>query len=308
MIGLGAIGASYAAKLSAARGVDLVVIAEGERAVHLERDGVVVNDQRFDLSVVRPDEPVEPADLVIVAVKGPALAEAIAQIAGHVGPGTILLSLLNGITSEDELAAAYPQATVLYAIAVGIDAVREGNRISYAQAGKTVFGEAANVAPYAPAVRWLADLFEAAGLAYEIPADMIHQLWWKFMVNDGVNQVTALLRAPYAAVQTAGSPAWETMLAAQREVVAVARALGIDLGEADLASWFGVLATLGPDRYTSMAQDARAGRVTEADMFGGLVRRLGEQTGVPVPVNTVLHQLLLAQTELATGAGRTPPQ
>ncbi|MDR0284649.1 MAG: ketopantoate reductase family protein [Propionibacteriaceae bacterium] len=295
VIGLGAMGASYAAKLATAPDTDVRVIAEGERADRLARAGVIVNDVHHDFTVVKPHEPVAPADLVVVAVKYPCFHEALAQLRHHVGEGTIILSLLNGITSEAEIAAAYPQAHPLLSITFGVDAVRRGNAVTYSSLGKMAFGEPTNSAPYTEAVRWVAALFDRAGLAYDIPADMVHQLWWKYLVNTGVNQVTALLEAQYAVVQAPDSPARALMLAAQREVVAVAQAKGIDLTEADIDSWLTVLAALGPAQYTSMAQDTLAHRPTETDIFSGLIRTMGAELGVPVPVNTCLHQILKAK-------------
>ncbi len=188
---------------------------------------------------------------------------------------------------------------MLYSITVGVDAVRTGSSVNYTSLGKIVFGEATNTAPYSEAVAWLTQLFDRCGLAWEVPADMIKQLWWKFLINDGVNQVTAILKAPYRVVQEA-SPARDLMVAAQREVVAVARAHGIGLDQTDIDSWLRVLEGLGPDQYTSMAQDALAGRPTETDVFGGAMRQMGARLGIPVPVNTCLHQLLKAAERLTS--------
>lgn len=299
LIGLGAMGAAYASKLTDLPDTHLRVIADGQRAERLGRDGVTVNGRRLDFAVVGPDETVAPADLLVVAVKYTAFAQALRDIRHHVGPSTVIISLLNGITSEDELATAYPQAQVLYAIAVGIDAVRQGQTVTCSSLGWLEFGQRLNQPPYDPAVRWLADLFDRCGLAWVIPPDMIRRLWWKFLINDGVNQVTALLKAPYAVVQQPDCPARATMLAAQREVVAVAQAKSVALDDTDIAAWLDVLSKLNPAAYSSMAQDALAGRTTETDIFGGAMRRMGAETGVPVPVNTVLHQLLQAQATTA---------
>ena len=123
---------------------------------------------------------------------------------------------------------------------------------------------------------------------------MVRELWWKYLINVGVNQVSAIIGAPYRVFQVEGE-ARAVMIAAQREVIAVANALGIGLSEADLDRWLDVLAGLGPDNFTSMAQDALAGRPTEVDSFAGTMMALGERTGVPVPVNTVLFGLLKAR-------------
>jgi 2-dehydropantoate 2-reductase len=297
VIGLGAVGASFVARISHAQtAAELRVVAEGARAERLRSEGVVVNGERYRLTVVEPSEHVAPADLVIVAVKCHHLAEAIEQLAGQVGPDTIVLSLLNGITSEVALRAAYPEASIPLAVAVGIDAVRDEAGVRYTTLGWVEFGDPVPGERSAGVVR-LEGLLADAGIPYVVKNDMLHALWWKFLVNVGVNQVSALLEAPYALVQTAG-PARDLMIAAQREVVAIAPASGVDLTDDDIARFLEILNTLGPENYTSMAQDALARRRTEVDQFAGVVVELGERYGVPTPVNAVLLQAFLAKHQL----------
>jgi len=291
LVGLGAVGAGYGSLLLKA-GVDLHVVADPQRQARYRQQPTVVNGEafRFPLSEVSAG----PAALVLLAVKRGALDEAIELLVPHVGPGTVILSLLNGIDSEEALAAAFPQATVLLSLCVGIDAVREGRDVHYSSLGRIVFGEPANPGPKAEMVARVAAIFDAAGISHEVPSDMIRELWWKYLINVGVNQVSAILGAPYRVFQAEGE-ARATMIAAQREVIAVANALGIGLDDSDLSRWLDVLADLGPDNFTSMAQDALAGRPTEVDSFGQTMVALGERTGVPVPVNTVLAALLKAR-------------
>lgn len=292
LVGLGAIGAAYASRFVDA-GDRVQVIADPERLERYRGTPTSVNGREYRFDVVGLER-AEVADLLLVAVKYPQLAEAIELASGAVGPGTIVLSLLNGIDSEQVLAAAFPQATVLLAISAGIDAVRSGREVRFTSLGRISFGEPVNTPPHSRAVRQVADLLARAGIDHEVPADMVHTLWWKWLVNVGVNQVSAVLRAPYAAFQEDGSPARTVMLAAQREVMAVAASRGIRLGEADLARWLEVLAALGPSSYTSMAQDVIAGRPTEVEIFAGTVVALGEAAGVPTPVNATLRDLLRA--------------
>lgn len=297
VIGLGAVGASYAARMVETRpDVELRVLAAGERAERLRRDGVTVNGVHHRFTVVEPGESVEPADLVVVATKCHHLAEAVDQLSGHVGPGTAVLSLLNGIISETVLTKAFPEAYVPLAVCVGIDAVRLGGDVRYSTLGWVELGDLVAGEPSAPLVQ-LERLLTGLGVVCKVREDMLRGLWWKFLVNVGVNQVTALLEAPYAIVQRPG-PARELVIAAQREVVAVAEAEGVDLTEADIATFLDVMMTLGPDNYTSMAQDAMAHRRTEVDEFAGTVVRLGESHGIPTPVNRVLLQAFLAKHEL----------
>lgn len=294
LIGLGAVGAAYASRLVDA-GEDLRVLADAERAERYRGRPTVVNGRAHDFPVSSEGGP---ADLVIVAVKRPALAEAIELLRPCVDERTVILSLLNGIDSEAELERAFPQATVLLGLCVGIDAVRSGRDVQYTSLGRIVFGEATNPGPLADIVARVAAVLERAGIDHVVPRDMVHELWWKFLVNVGVNQVSAVLKAPYRAFQAPGQPAREVMLAAQREVIAVANANGVLLDESDLDAWLEVLGCLGPDNYTSMAQDALASRPTEVDAFAGTMIELGRRAGFPVPVNTTLYGLLKATESL----------
>ncbi len=288
VVGLGAVGAAYASRFVEA-GVDLRVVAGPERAQRYRAEPTVVNGRPYRFALLDDDLA---ADLVIVAVKHPQLGEAIELLRPGVGRDTVVLSLLNGIGSEDRLRAGLPGAHVPYAICVGIDAVREGRDVRYSSLGRIMFGEATNADPPTPAVSRVAALLALAGIPHVVPADMLHELWWKFLINVGVNQVSALARAPYRVLQDRDQPARQVMIAAQREVIAVANASGVALDPSDLQRWLDVLDGLGPDSYTSMAQDALAGRPTEVDIFGGAVIELGRRTGVPVPVNTTLYGLL----------------
>jgi 2-dehydropantoate 2-reductase len=292
LVGLGAVGAGYGSRMLAAR-QDLRVLVDADRRERYLTEITTVNGTEFVFPVLEPNDTAI-ADLAIVAVKYPALESAISLLRPSIGEGTVILSLLNGIDSERVLADAFPQARVLLSLTVGIDAVRLGRQIHYTSLGRILFGEAINSAEPTPAVGRLAAILGEAGIEHAIPADMIHQLWWKFLINVGVNQVSAVLGAPYRVFHTDGAPAREAMIAAQREVIAVANAEGVALGEADLSAWLDVLARLGPDNYTSMAQDALAGRETEVDIFAGRVCELGRAHHIPTPVNQLLLQLLQA--------------
>ena len=292
LVGLGAIGAAYASRLVDA-GVDLRVLADADRAARYRLLPTVVNGRSYDFDVeVAPQ--LRPAELVIVAVKHSGLAAAIQLLRPVVTADTVIVSLLNGIGSEAELAREFPQATVLLAVSVGIDAVRDDREVHFTSLGRILFGEAVNPGPASDKVEAVGELLGRAGIEHCVPAHMVRELWWKFLINVGVNQVSAVLRAPYRVFQASDQPAREVMLAAQREVIAVANAKGVGLTETDLDAWQSVLAKLGPDNYTSMAQDALAGRPTEVDIFAGTMIELGRETGVPVPVNTTLYGLLKA--------------
>ena len=286
IIGAGALGATYGSLIYEMDPESVCFIASGARYERLHRDGLVVNGRHYAPAVVTPAE-ATPADLVIVAVKHYHLDQAISEMKGAVGPQTIILSVMNGIDSEERIGEVYGNSRVIYGLTLGIDAVREGNSITFKNQGRILFGEEKN-AETTSRVRRVSDLFTRAGIAHEVPPDMIRSLWFKFMINVGVNQVSAVLRATYGVLQSS-SEARELMDSAMLEVIAIARALHVDLSVEDIGQWYKVLGTLNPTGKTSMLQDVEAGRPTEVEMLAGTVIELGKLHGVPTPVNQKLY-------------------
>src|SRR5574340_26394 len=266
--GAGAVGSAYAALFHDLDPSKLAVIAGGERRARLEREGLTVNGRRFAVRCLAPGEAATPADLLLVAVKQHHLAQAVADVRGVVGEGTLILSLLNGISSEGVLAAAYGAEKVLPAFVVGNDVVREGTSTRYTRLGQLVFGAPSND-PADPRVEAVAALLDRARIPWVVPADILREQWWKFMLNVGVNQVSAVLRAPYRAF--ALPEVQDLVRRAALEVVALSGHEGVHLAPGDVERIFPVLATLGPGGKTSMLQDVEAGRKTEVEIFAGAV-------------------------------------
>lgn len=298
IIGAGALGAAYGSLLYTMDPKCVCFIASGSRYDKLKRDGVVVNGKPYPIAVVNPVE-AAPADLLIVAVKHYHLDQAIAEMSNAVGPATTVLSVMNGIDSEERIGAVYGMGRVVYGLTLGIDAVREGNSVNYSNQGRILFGEAKNP-EMTGRIRRIHELFDRAGIAHVIPPDMIRSLWFKFMVNVGANQASAVLRADYGTLKTSAE-ARELMDSAMREVIAIARAMEVDLTEKDIEEWYKVLEPLNPKGKTSMFQDVEAGRKTEVEMLAGTVIALGKRCGVATPVNQRLFDEL-KRIEAASGA------
>lgn len=293
----------YAERIAAA-GFPVVFAADGARARRLVRDGVSVNGERLRLPVIGWDA--GPVDRIIVALKHDHLPAVAADIARLSGPDTTIISVMNGIESEDTIAGALgddpmsADTRVLPTMVKGMDAVRVGSDIRYTRLGTIVFGLARNdsAAPH-PRVVAMQQFLDAVGLAWETPPDMIQALWNKFMLNVGINQWSAVLRAPYGVFQQEG-PARDLMRAAMREVLPIAAHRGVDLTEEHLEAWFPVVGMLSPEGRTSMLQDIDAGRATEVGMFAGRVIALADELGTAAPVNRVLFTAIRALEQMAS--------
>ena len=290
ILGAGAMGAAYASLFFEMNPTCVSFMAKGERAERLQTQGIIVNEKHYAIPVVTPDDTSPPSDFVMVAVKHHHLREALPDLKQRVGKETILLSVMNGLDSEEMIAAMYGPEKVLYAVSVGIDALREGNKVVYTTQGKIFFGEAENPV-LTERVKRIQEVFERAGIIYETPQDMIRILWWKFMINVGVNQSSAVLRAPFGVFQQS-EEARALMEAAMREVMELAKAANVNLVEDDLTNWYNFLFTLSPNGKTSMLQDLEAGRKTEVEIFAGKVVELGQTYGIPTPVNQTLLRII----------------
>ena len=280
LIGLGAMGVLYSDLLHRALGCEnFFVIADQERIARYQQEGVYCNGQLCQFCY-RSQEDAVPVDLLIVGVKFGGLDGVMAEAAPFVHDGTVIISLLNGISSESVLQKAFPQAKVLYCIAQGMDAVKLGNQAGYANKGVLVIGEADG--SQSAALSAVGELFERTGVPYQYHGAVIRKLWSKLMLNTGINQVVMVYEGVYDTVQQPGE-ARELMIATMREVMQVANAEGIDLNEDDIAGWLQVADGLNPQGMPSMRQDGLAKRRSEVELFSGTVIPLAHKHHIAVP-------------------------
>ena len=266
------------------------LIAAGRYYDSLSREGLVVNGKTYRPAVVHPDDPGPPADLLVVALKHHQLEEGIRDLASRIGGDTTIISVMNGLESEQIIGSLYGIEKMLYTISVGIDAVREGNRITFTKPGILYFGELSNVESTQKVLR-VREAFAEADIPCQVPEDMQRMLWWKLMINAGINQASAVLRAPYGVFHVSRD-ARNLMEALMREVIELAGVVGIDLVEDDLQKWYGFLMQLSPEGKSSMLQDVEAGRKTEVEIFSGKICELGRKHGVATPVNRTVLQII----------------
>lgn len=294
VLGAGAVGASIASMIIEASGVSTntaaALIADGERAARLGRDGISVNSKKYHPAVKDRG----PFDLIIVATKSFGLRDALPLLQRAAGSNTLMMSLLNGISSEAILADALPNGArrVIPAMIVGIDALRDASGVRYLNRGTIHFGsDPASFPVPEESILAVGRFLSGAGIPFVVSDDIRRTLWWKFMVNVGINQVSAVVRGDYGLFQRS-SDAMELMRMAMSEVVELSKLEKTGLNDADIEEWVRTLMGLDPEGKTSMLQDVEAGRQTEADLFAGTVLELAGKHGVRVPVNRFLLHML----------------
>jgi 2-dehydropantoate 2-reductase len=296
VLGAGAMGAYFVTRFFDTPFFSAALVAKGERFERLETNGLIVNGKQYIIPVINPDTAIEPVDLLIVALKHHHLADAVHGLEKLIGDSTTIISVMNGLESEEYIGSIYGMDKMLYATSAGIDALRVGNQVIYTSPGMHSFGEATNET-ISPKVRRVQVAFEKAGIQYKTPVDMMRMMWWKFMVNVGVNQASAITRMSFWAFQsTTGAHALPEaqafMEALMREVVTLANVAGVNLTEQDITDWYPIMNQLSPQGKTSMLQDIEAKQKTEVEIFSGKVIALGKTYNIPTPVNQTVFQII----------------
>ena len=287
--GIGAIGSIYADKIQIYDGSSLRILIDKTRLQRYIDNPTVFNGRELKFNYVLPDEKNFKADLIIIATKFDGLKEAINNIENFIKDDTIILSLLNGVTSEWMIAEKYGREKVLYSYFIGHSAVREGRSIIHDDVNTIVYGSE-NAADFKNVER-VREYFERAGINYSIPEDIIHSLWLKFMLNVSANQTTAILGLTFGELLE-NPKAMQFVRNILKEVVQIAKAEGVKNTDVMIDETVANLNKMCPEGKTSMLQDVEAGRKTEVDMFAGTVIELGLKHGINTPYNKVLKELI----------------
>lgn len=302
VLGAGAVGAYVIWGLTGAD-VSLGVVAAGERAQRLRRDGLTINGRVFRPQVWSPEE-ARDADLLFVAVKYGALEAAQSDIRAAVGANTTVMSLMNGVDSEDIIAGIVGEDHVLPAlIMVASHRSESGVEFDPESTVGIIYGEYRE--PFGSArVEAVGKLFSGTGIHYRATRYIREEIWSKFRLNVCSNLPQAMLGAGVGCCRdSAHMSAISEGLRTELEAIAAAK--GIDLSLSGLPTE--KAAAVPPAARYSTLQDLDAGRHTEIEMFSGVLIRMGRQLGVPTPYNEFAYHLIKALEEKNDGLFNYPP-
>ena len=288
LCGLGAIGTIYADKLEKFDAENFKVLVDEARIERYKTNPIKFNGRQLNFDYILPSQEGFKADLIILATKFAGLKDAIKNIKNFVKEDTVILSLLNGVTSEDIIADVYGKDKMIYSYFIGHSSVRCGNSVTHDDVNTIVFGAENNLSENVVAVK---NFFDKVGINYKIPDDIKRSMWLKFMLNVSANQPTAILRMTFGDMFE-NNHFMKFAENIMREVQSVAKAEGVLNTETMVDEALKHLKTMTPDGKTSMLQDVEAGRKTEVDMFAGTVIELGKKHGISTPYNKILREMI----------------
>lgn len=302
IIGMGALGLMYADHIvkntnntcSSETGnadcntSDSVSFVMDSDRVQKYRDAVfTVNNQECTFKLISEEE-AAPVDLLIVAVKYTALPTIYESIRRCCDDHTIVMSVMNGITSENLIKENCGCKNVIYTVAQGMDAMKFGNSVTFSKMGELHIG----VLPGADesSLNDVCEYFERINMPYVKEEDILYRMWFKFMLNVGINQICMIYEVGYGIATTPGTEPYRTLISAMREVEVLALKEGVSLAEEDINGAISILKTLNPESTPSMGQDRIAKRKSEVDMFAGTIIELGKKHNVAVPTNAYIYE------------------
>lgn len=289
IVGMGALGLMYGEHIQKSAGAEnICFLLDSQRMERYSGAEFSVNGEKISFAMV-DGALAEPVDLVIVATKYNGLRSAMEVMEKAVGENTVIISVLNGISSEKILAEKFNENQIIPCVALGMDAMRDGHDLTFCNKGRLCIGKTKE--EQTPALNALVEYFECIKMPYRLEEDIMHAMWGKFLLNVGINQTCMVYDTTYSGALTLDQ-ARNDMFAAMQEVITIAGPEGVALTDADFQYYLGVLKTLNPDGYPSMRQDALAKRKSEVDMFAGTVIEIAKKHGIEVPVNEKYYKIV----------------
>jgi 2-dehydropantoate 2-reductase len=294
VMGSGGVGGYFGARL-AAGGADVHFVARGAHLEAMRSQGLTIEGgpsplHLADVRATSDPSSIGTADFVLIAVKLWDTAAAIAQVAPIVGPQTTVISFQNGVLKDKYLSDAFGAARVMGGvgyIASTID--RPGVIRQTGPLQRLLFGELD--ATTSERGERLLQACLKGGIAAQLSPDIRREIWQKFVFLVGLSGTTTTIREPMGPIrENAQTRAF--LLDVMREVVAVARAHGVDL-PADYAEQRLALADdVAYDMTSSMYHDLVRGNPLEVRWLSGGVVELGKAAGVPTPLNRAIADIL----------------
>jgi len=285
VMGAGAVGCYYGGMLARA-GHAVVLIGRPRHVEAVRRDGLFMETQAFQthlpMQASTEASGLQGAKLVLCCVKSTDTESAAADMAPHLDPDAVVLSLQNGVDNAERLQALLGREVAPAVVYVATEMAGPGH-VKHHGRGELVIGPSA-------ASRDLVKLFADAGVPVQISNNVAGALWAKLILNCAYNALSAITQLPYGRL-VQGEGVEEVLRDVVQECLAVAAAEGVAV-PGDMWEAVQSIARTMPNQLSSTAQDLARRKRSEIDHLNGHVLRKGEARGIATPVNRLLHTLV----------------
>ena len=302
IFGTGGVGGYFGGRLAQA-GEDVTFIARGRHLSAIQQTGLSVDSIRgdFEVNPVKATDltqSVGAADVVILAIKGWQLDDAILQMKPLIGQFTVIIPLLNGIEHMEALVNAFGREHVLGGVCRISAFIAEAGRIKHVGIDPFIaFGELNR--EMSERVSKLYDVFKnISGVTVEASGNIELAMWEKYLLISAFSGVGAVTRSPVGMFRSI--PETRAMFRrALEEVVLVANSRGVGLTEKSVQAVMDRIDQTQPDTMASMQKDVLAGRPSELESQTGALVRMARAATVSVPTHEFIYASLLPMEKKA---------
>ena len=291
VVGAGSVGGFFGAHL-AKNNPNVSFLLRPRTLEAVKRHGLTIKSAKGNFTVHPPatSDPRElaPPDLIILAVKAYDLDEVMAQLEPVLTERTVILTLQNGIDTEDRIIARVQRDCVVGGVAFIYSKIVAPGVIEHYKRGGVAIGEL--MGHKSERLAHIADIFKQAGISCQLSEDIRKSKWEKMCWNCVFNPLTVVIDDKVA--KALDHPEMAGVIRQiVGEVAAVSAAvkvpLALDMAE-KVVKWTQELR----DIHTSMYDDWKANRPTEIDYLNGYIVRMGRELGIPTPVNEALTAMV----------------
>lgn len=294
-MGAGAVGSWFGGLLARA-GHDVTLVARPTHVEAIAHDGLRLESSAFDGRVALHAQAdvaaLRGVELLLLCVKATDTEAAAASLDPVLADGAAVLSLQNGVDNAARAQRVLGRPVTPAVVYVAVEMAGPGHVRHH--------GRGELVLPDDGVCNALAPLLRAARIPVHPSANIVGAQWVKLIVNCACNPLSAITQLPFGPLLQ-GAGIAEVMRDVVDECLAVAAAAGIEVPGDPHEALRRTASQV--QQYASMAQDLMRGRRTEIDHLNGHVVRLGEQLGVPTPVNRTLQALVRLLEARAGTAG-----
>lgn len=291
VIGAGAVGGYFGALLCRS-GIDVTFLVRPKSDQAIARDGLQIKSVNGDFTVhpplIQSVSQIDSVDLIILAVKAYDLPSLLKEIAPLVERGATLLTLQNGVDSEERILSYFKRDCLVAGVAYITSRLAAPGLIEHYRRGIISLGELSG--EKSDRAAQIHQLLSNAGITAYLTGQIMKAKWEKLCWNATFNPLSVILDHPISLILDS-APLLEIVRQGIIEIIAVAAAEGIALKTNIIEE---TITTSGQFReyHTSMYEDFKNGKPTEIEHLNGDLIRRGEKKGIPVPTHRALYGLV----------------
>jgi 2-dehydropantoate 2-reductase len=284
VVGAGAVGGYFGGRL-VEKGEDVTFLVREKRKQQLEETGLILESVHGDVTLkprlIQTGENVEPYDAVLLSMKAYHLEGAIEDFRPYVGPETMIVPLLNGISHIDTLVDTFGESNVLGGLCFIESTLNEqGHIVQTSPIHDLVFGE--RTGEKTERITKLQQAFSGTKANFVLSENINRDMWHKYLFISTLSGVTSLFRSPIGPIRDdeLGSSTIQNTL---DEAASIMRSIDAPLADDIVEVNWGKLQSMAHEMKSSLQRDMEKGLSVEGDHFYGYLLGIAKEKEIVAP-------------------------